>query len=375
MEVERITNGNRIELWAYEWDMASTPKVKTNRKFLGYEQPVRVDQLAAQQPREAICWSYGRTLGNIAVFSEEVIGMFPAKKGDDAILTCDIVEAGKMRNGAKRWWCRTHQKHWGTKGDIASAVNDGIARCSNHLQPMSYIVEPPHIRMEDHAEVGIWCSLPPAMTSNGMPSRRRPRIHFHVRNEPAGMKIIDQDYEALSLHYNPPADLFANDEINKVHVTPPAAFEFVLALENGLEMGCINCRDCGYPHLDLGDFARTPHSKHLCGNCGRDNTWSKTAIASTPLKPLHDQFSKASQYIDVDKVLNLDDYPGAGFSLWASTPAVLWTANRAQERGIHVHLAMNGVRIIDDTFGTVIHQGKPLDRKALLAAMVANTII
>ena len=125
MEVERITNGNRIELWAYEWDMASTPKVKTNRKFLGYEQPVRVDQLAAQQPREAICWSYGRTLGNIAVFSEEVIGMFPAKKGDDAILTCDIVEAGKMRNGAKRWWCRTHQKHWGTKGDIASAVNDG----------------------------------------------------------------------------------------------------------------------------------------------------------------------------------------------------------------------------------------------------------
>ena len=40
-----------------------------------------------------------------------------------------------------------------------------------------------------------------------------------------------------------------------------------------------------------------------------------------------------------------------------------------------VHLAMNGVRIIDDTFGTVIHQGKPLDRKALLAAMVANTII
>jgi hypothetical protein len=189
------------------------------------------------------------------------------------------------------------------------------------------------------------------------------------------MKVIDQDFEALSLHYNPPADLFANHEINKVHVTPPAAFEFVLALEKGLEMGCINCRDCGYPHLDLGDFARTPHSKHLCGNCGRDNTWSKSEIASTPLKPLHDQFSKASQYANVDKVLNLDDYPGAAFALWASTPAVLWTADRAQERGIHVHLRMDGERIIDDTFGTVIHHGQPLDRAALLADMVSRTII
>lgn len=375
MEVERIAAGGRIELWAYEWDTASTPKTKTNRKFLGYEQPVVLDQAAAQQAREAICWSYGRTLGNIAVFSEEVIGMFPAKKGDDAILACDIVEAGKMRNGAKRWWCRTHQKHWGTKGDIAAALKGGIARCSNHQQPMSYVVDPPHIRMEDHAEVGIWCSLPAAMTSNGLPPPRRPRIHVHVRNAHGGEKVIDQDFEALSLHYNPPADLFANDEINKVHVTPPAAFEFVLALEQGLEMGCINCRDCGYPHLDLGDFARTPHVKHLCGNCGRDNTWSKMAIASTPLKPLHDQFSKASQYVDVDKVLDLDAYPKAGFTIWASTPAVLWTANRAQERGIHVHLVMDGVRIVDDTFGTVIHKGKPLDRKVLLENMVKSTII
>jgi hypothetical protein len=69
-----------------------------------------------------------------------------------------------------------------------------------------------------------------------------------------------------------------------------------------------------YPHLDLGDFARTPHSKHLCGNCGRNNTWSKGAISSTPRKPIHDQFSKAWQYIDVDKVLNIDECPGCNFA-------------------------------------------------------------
>lgn len=375
MEVERIASGHRIEMWAYEWDTASTPKVKSNRKFLGYEQPIKVEQTDAQEAKEAICWSYGRTLGNIAVFSEEILGKFPDKKGDDAILTCDIVEAGKFRHGAKRWWCRTHQRHWGTKGDVAAALQLGGARCSNNQQPMSYVIDPPHIRLEDHAEVGIWCSLPPALTSAGLPPKRRPRVHVHVREVADGHKVIDQDFPALSLHYNPPSDLFANDEINKVHVTPPAAFEFVMALENGLEMGCINCRDCGYPHLDLGDFGRTPHVKHLCGNCGRDNTRSKTAIASTPLKPMHDQFSKAHQYISVEKVLNLDEYPGAGFTIWASTPAVLWTAERPQELGIHVHLAMDGKRIIDDTFGTVIYQGQPLERKALLEQMVQNTII
>jgi hypothetical protein len=157
--------------------------------------------------------------------------------------------------------------------------------------------------------------------------------------------------------------------------TPPAAVEFVLALENGLDMGCINCRDCGCPHLDLGEFARTAHSKHLCGNCGRDNTWSRSPIASTPLKPLHDQFSRAASYVDVQKMLNIDDYPGAEFALWASTPAVLWTADRAQERGIHVHLGMNGKRLIDDTFGTVIYRGESLQRAALLEAMLAHTIV
>lgn len=119
MEIERIANrAGRVELWAYEWAPSVKPAAKVNRQHLCLEQPVKPDQ-AGQETREAICWSYGRTLGNIAVFSEDVLDSFPAEKGDDAILACDIVEAGKMRNGQKRWWCRTHQKHWGTKGDIA----------------------------------------------------------------------------------------------------------------------------------------------------------------------------------------------------------------------------------------------------------------
>ena len=375
MEIERVIDpAGRMEMWAYEWDMSDTPARKANRRFIGHEQPVHSAKQDAAVVREAICWSYGRTLGNITVSNEELLGRFPRAEGDDANLDCDIVGAGKMRNGKDRWWCRTHQRHWGTKADIADAAQCGSMRCSNHAQPMSYVVNPHHINIQDYAEVGIWCSMPPALTHRGVPEPRRPKIHVHVRERPAQEKVIDQDFKALSLHYNANDNLFASTEITRVHLTPPSALEFVLALESGKAMACINCRDCGYPHLDLGDFARKTHIKHLCGNCGRDNTWSSEPIASTPLKPLHDQFSRANQYDDVVTTINLDDYAGLPFQVWASTPAVLWTANRPQERGIHVHVYKDSTYLVDDTFGTVIYKGQQLQRAALLESMVACTI-
>ncbi len=343
MEIERkIDASGRIEMWAYEWDMSEATARKVNRRLIGYEQPVLDASQQASVTEEAICWSYGRTLGNITVSAEDLLGRFPSTEGDDADLECDFVDAGKMRNGKGRWWCRTHQRHWGTKADISDAIANGAMRCSNHGQPMSYVVNPQHLDIAGHAEVGIWCSMPPALTHHGPSEPRRPKIHVHVRDVPGATKVIDRDYRALSLHYNADDNLFGSLEITKVHLTPPAALEFVLALESDKEMDCINCKDCGYPHLDLGDFAREKHRKHLCGNCGRDNTWSKTPIASTPLKPLHDQFSRANTYVDVDKAIDLDEYDGLPFQIWASTPAVLWTAVRPQERGIHVHVYKDG---------------------------------
>lgn len=375
MDVERIVDAQgRLEMWTYDWDLSQTPARKSNRKFIGYEQPVQSASQQAAVVREAICWSYGRTLGNITVSSEDLLGRFPGAEGDDAILDCDIVDAGKMRNGQARWWCRTHQKHWGTKADIRDAAQNGVMRCSNHDQGMSYVVNPDHINIQQHAEVGIWCSMPPALSNIGKPTRRRPKIHVHVRDQPGAMKVVDKDYKALSLHYNANDNLFGSAEITKVHLTPPAALEFVLALEQGKPTGCINCRDCGYPHLDLGEFARIAHKKHLCGNCGRDNTWSPAPIASTPLSPMHDQFSRANQFVDVTGAIDLDDYAGLPFQVWASTPAVLWTADRPQERGIHVHVYKDDQYLVDDTFGSVKYRGQDLVRTDLLETMIERTI-
>lgn len=376
MFIERRVNQatGRIELWRCEWENSegmSAKKVFLNK--IGDEQPTSPEPNAEATQKHAICWSYGRTLGNIAVFSPSLLGRFPAEAGDDAELPCDFVHAGKYRMGTERWWCRTHQTHWGTKADLQAYEQFGEMRCANHSQRMHYIVSPLTLNLREYAEVGIWCSMPAALSTFQI-RNRAPRIHVHVRPEASGEKIIDRDFDAISVLYTPDAGLFGSTEITHVNVTPPAAFEFVRSIEFAREMDCINCSTCGYPHLDLGDFAKTAHRKHFCGNCGRDSTWSSRPIVSTPLKPLHDTFASTLKYETPNRTLNLDNYPGCNYTVWASTPAVVWTAARAQEFGIHVHVFRGRDRVVDDTFGEVVLKGEKLDRQALIEAMIDRTV-
>lgn len=115
MFIERRLNPttNAVELWKCDWENA--PGVIARKvviEKIGEERKALVDDPSVILTRSAaICWSYGRTLGNLAVFDQSILGAFPDKVGSDAVLPCDIVEAGKFRNGPPRWWCRTHQLH------------------------------------------------------------------------------------------------------------------------------------------------------------------------------------------------------------------------------------------------------------------------
>ena len=363
----------RVEVWECEWRNPGSGMAKKEFvRNVGDEENLEFthDNYSAA---DAICWAPGRTIGNIAVKSDEVLGMFDGKSGDDAILPCQIIPCGKFRNGAKRWYCKTHQLHWGVKADYAAVSEDGEVRCGNHLMKMSYVVDPLEIEFNDYEEIGIWCSLPPAMASDPI-EPRSPRIHVHKRFTGKKRKLLDQDFAAIVCSYNQDLGLFHNTEITKIQVTPPAAFEFVRSIEEGFEVSYVMCRSCGYPHLDLGSFARERHKKHFCGNCGNDSIWSAEPIVSTPLKPLHAQFGNSNTYVTPDRELNLDEFAGLQFEIWSSTPAVLWTADRPQEKGIHVHVYDGGTRIVDDTFGTVVYQGVSLDRKDMWRNMVGNTI-
>jgi len=377
MFIERQLNPvtGSVELWWAVGDQTGPQASSNVMSKIGDEQSLNFDANGSLPEAAAICWAHGRTLGNIEVRSPDLLAHFSSVHGDGAILPCDFVHAGKYRHGANRWWCRTHQSHWGIKADIYALRASGVFRCANHAQPMSYVVSPYTIDLESHAEVGIWCSLPAALSSSEI-RPRAPKIHVHVRDKQHGDKRIDRDFAAISTVQNRRVGLFDNAGAERVHITPPAAFDFVCALEAGKEMGCIDCSYCGHPHLDLGDFGKTPHRKHFCANCGRDSTWSKEPIISTPLQPLHDRYAHSGlTCVMPERTLNLDNYKDHRYAVWASTPAIVWTADRPQEYGIHVHVHDGASRIIDDTFGEVILGGKALVREELLETMIARSVV
>ena len=137
-------------------------------------------------------------------------------------------------------------------------------------------------------------------------------------------------------------------------------------------MGCVDCRECGHAHWDMGAFASAPHRKHLCANCGRHTTWSKTAFVSTPLAPLHARSCDASPVVDADASIDLDDYPDAAFALWPSLPALVCSVHRPQLRGIRVQLTTDRHDSIDATFATVRYRGQILQRADLWQTMLAR---
>ena len=377
MNVERVLNEctGLMELWQYEWVGTSGSRSKRRVKRLGVEPPPSDQQLDAAQEVRAICWAFGGTMGYIAVYSPEVLGTFPdSPEGDDARLACNIIPAGKFRNGADRYWCTVHQEHWGKKADLADLAANHVVRCPNHDMQMSYVREPKQIDLREHPALGVWCSMPPALSSKPIESRP-PKVHVHSRDQVEGTKNIDDDFRAIALVHNGGMNLFG-PQIRRINVTPPAIFEFVDCVERGQLLTTIACANCGFPHLDLGSFSQEPHRKHACGNCGRDSTWSREPVISNPLQRIFDAYSKNKQFVVPDRHLDLDRYQGKSFEVWASTPAAIWTSDRPQEQGIHVHVwEEDGSFIENETFGSVTYQGKPLDRAELYDAMKKRTLI
>jgi hypothetical protein len=370
----RVLPGSEIvEIWECEWE--NPAGLQARKRFvrkIGNEQPL-MPYTPSASLENAICWSYGRTLANIAVLSPAMLGHFPNRTGSDAKLPCEFVNAGKFRHGAPRWWCRTHQTHWGTKADHQSYARSRAMVCANHEQAMNYVVKPFELNVDDYDEVAISCSLPPALSTADI-LRRSPMIRVSLSGGSTNVATTTE-HAAMSLIYQKRLGLFSASDIERLNITPPAALEFVLALDADRAMACIACSHCHYPHLDLGDFARKPHRKHFCANCGRDSTWSREPIISTPLKPIYDELTINKTFAISPRTINLTDYAGCDYSIWASTPAALWIAPRAQTVGVRVQVSRAGEVLIDDTFGDVLLNGVRLDRGELLQRTLAQTIV
>ena len=70
-----------------------------------------------------------------------------------------------------------------------------------------------------------------------------------------------------------------------------------------------------------------------------------------------------------------DQFPG-GIQIWGSNPAFLWTSDRAESEGIHVHAFLDGQTEpeLDETYGEVIIDGVRLDPEMVRVLMAQNVM-
>jgi hypothetical protein len=72
-------------------------------------------------------------------------------------------------------------------------------------------------------------------------------------------------------------------------------------------------------------------------------------------------------------VLRQADYPN-GIQIWASNPALVWTAERAEEKGIHLHAFDQGGIKIDETFSSIRIDDVDLSEEQIQYFMAQSTL-
>jgi hypothetical protein len=214
--------------------------------------------------------------------------------------------------------------------------------------------------------IALWGALPPVFDTTQMGIERG--VHVHARMVPGSKrKEIDTSYAVVNVVSG----------AQTVSISEDAAVAYVAAAILGLPLKYITCPHCASPHLDLADYALDSHRKHLCLHCQQLFEDSDRAIGNPIVlakKLLNDEtverpMKKVERHLKIDQ---RDPVFSGGVRLWGTHPAILWTAEREEEEGIHVHAYHAGEEnaSVDQTYGRVTIDGIDLNPRALRAFMV-----
>lgn len=282
---------------------------------------------------------------------------------------CEIRAETKLRNGYPNWWCYTH--YASARGEKGSRLR----RCSKANDPEVRDDEKAYVDLDDYSGgVGIWGSLEAVFDSK----REVPEkgVHVHLRRMPEAEKEVDKTFKEVFIKV-PSNNLYTSEEWIKIDEYTARAYTASAVFEKKLKI--VKCKHCGKEHIDAGYFAIHPHRKHFCTFCGRDFIDVEHGI-SNPIYSVHQIFNeklKDRQLTKVDRrlVITQNDYPG-GVQIWGSNPAIIWTAKRSEEAGIHVHLfkQSDAPPTSDDTYGYVQIDGIELDDVMIRYYMVQKSL-
>ena len=215
------------------------------------------------------------------------------------------------------------------------------------------------------AGVGVWGALPAVYdTTVSAPEHG---VHVHARSVPGRKKDIDASFDSVEVAL----------ASGTVTIREAEATAYLAAAVLGLPVHDISCPYCLEAHLDEGYFAVHPHQRHRCAKCNMEFLLGQRAIGNPIIamkRELGDAFlirPTVSGRPQV-RIRQGEDYCAAGILIWGSNPAILWTAARSEQAGIHVHAFrdVNEPPTIDDTYERVEVDGISLD-----AAMVRTYMI
>jgi transposase-like protein len=217
--------------------------------------------------------------------------------------------------------------------------------------------------------IGIWGSLPAIYdTTQGVPEHG---VHVHARKVAGRQKDIDQSYGLVNVALRSGVVV----PIREVDATP-----YVAAAVLGLPVTEIVCPYCARSHLDEERFGVHPHQRHQCQSCGREFLESTRAIGN-PIMRAKRELGDAlltRPTVPGRGPLRIDQsqkYFGGGMLIWGSNPAIVWTAQRNEESGVHVHVfdGQNSSPTVDDTYDIVDVDGLRLEASMVRVFMVQQS--
>ncbi len=256
-------------------------------------------------------------------------------------MNCNIQKVGKYRNGKDKYFCSVH------KCFLKELKN--ICGCQKYKYVKVFDID-----ISIYKSIGIWGFLKPIFDTTNI-NNVDCGVHLHLRRKDNEEKIIDDTFDKL---------IIKNGEEYIGAIECDKAKAYTLTKTAGFSVDKIYCKHCGAIHTDTNYLAVYPHKKHLCFNCGRE-FFNKKRNISNEIIEIVEKIEKyhTRKYIKSKKKsnINLKDFKG-GIKIWASNPAILWTLQRAEEEGIHIHCYdKDGKKLIDDTFGEVYINGVRLD--------------
>jgi hypothetical protein len=306
---------------------------------------------------------------NAHIHSKKQAALFPPTGAPKARLRdaedgCEVVAVGKRRDGGTRYWCLRH------KADATAKYGRRSNQCrAARVVPISeqetFVLDVDKYK----GGIALWGAVPAVYDTTTLPMDRG--IHVHARVRADAEKEMDRTFRAVRIVSSRLAD-------GGILISELDAIYYMVSSVFGYQVNDVRCTYCGYEHLDRDWFSVHPHHRHLCAGCGKHFRDSQVGIGN-PIAALQQAWGgSASKPVLSKRRLDIRqaDFPG-GIQVWGSNPAFLWTANRPEEEGIHVHAFKRPDEEVpdeDETFSEVVVDGTRLDAQMVRLLMAQNVM-